>query len=195
MLTVEAYSTGEPGVFGLSSDAPMYHTELLSHELRVMLYSAYSQGVSVNVLETSDLSTFDADWSAWGVDMKSYIDSLDAADETQTDIEAMLVPAIPAIGAIAVWLAKGAAAYFLVKVVTTVIDVAMHYIKKRLTTGGTLMSLEAILKKALLRKDSQLNENVSIITDIFDVAASLDLLLDIPYLKIWAKSAIIQDGQ
>jgi hypothetical protein len=147
--------------------------------------------VSYSIAEESDFTDFNTAWTQWAVDMKAYINSLDTALPGD-DMEALLVPAIPAIGAIALWLAKGAASYLLAKIVTTIIDIGLAWGKRKLEKGE-IMSLETILKTAVLRYDTVDEEYKSRLGDLQDLIESIDTVLDIPGLRIWLSSAYAQE--
>jgi hypothetical protein len=190
MKTFEVTSIGSPGIFPLSSGADNYHTERLSHNLDLNLASMASAGISYSMAEPSDFESFNSDWNQWRTDMLSYLDALDGIEEGG-DMEALLVPAIPAIGAITLWLAKGAAMYLLAKIVTTIIDVGIEYAKRRLSTGTTL-SIEAIIKKALLRWNPDTEDYESRVGDIESVIGAIETVVDIPGLRVWVNSAFAE---
>lgn len=181
MKTVNIYSASVPGTFALSGTEDNYNTEKLSYEISTMLYNASQSGMSISVAEETDLETFASSWDEWASDMKSNM----AAAEGE-NAGAMLVPALPAIGALALWLAKGAGAYMLAKIITTVIDVGAEVIKRKALNKYN-MSLDDIVRKAFLRKED--NQDQSIPADTAEAIANLECIADLgENLRVWVQS-------
>jgi hypothetical protein len=139
------------------------------------------QGITYTQVESSDLTSIANELDAWAASVKTYLDGVEAA-ETEEDMEALLVPAVIPIGAVIIWLAKGASVYLAVKIITTLIDVGVDMLRRKLSPGKQ-SDVVGVLRRALLDA-----EGGSIYSGIIEAILSLETLVDLPGLAVWLRS-------
>lgn len=89
MKTISIFSVGSPPSFLVPVDDPAYWTERLSYELSTMLYSANTQGMTIEQGESSDIEAFESSLQTLLTSCKTAISGVFSADGTGETTDTM----------------------------------------------------------------------------------------------------------